>query len=418
MNPGMCMLAQLLKMYIYIPFSNIVKEHQADKGTKGFSAWNHFVCMIFGQIGGALSLRDIVGGFSNKKGKINHLRMTDAPTKSSISYANKHRSWEFFRDIFYATQTHIESVLKFEKKKFKFKNPLYSLDSSTISLCHSLFNWATYKCTKGAIKLHVVLNHITNLPQWALISNGNVHDVKITSQLLNFAKDSIICMDRGYVKFKLFEDLSLKGIFFVTRLKQSINYIVLEDLPIPAPVGRPKNEPEPQTGSRIIKDQLIWRPNSKNRELDRKAIHSKDKPLGVYRLVTAVVIVRDKEKEMSFITNNFKFSATTIAAIYKDRWAIESFFKVIKQNLKIKTFYGTSENAVKCQLWTALTAVLLIRYMQACSTISWAFSSLIIMFRWNMFDHLDLFEWLNQPHYKKPPPENQAKRPSLFDVLS
>jgi hypothetical protein len=212
--------------------------------------------------------------------------------------------------------------------KFRFKNKLLSLDSSTISLCLSLFPWAKFRRTKGAIKLHLLLDHDGYLPTYASISNGNRHDVTV-ARTVPLAPGSIVTMDRGYNDYHLFASWTSNGIFFVTRLKENADYMLVEERAIP------KNR-------NIISDQLI-----------RFTVFYAQKHCP-YLLRRVVVWDEHKEQELVFLTNHLTFGATTISAIYKDRWQIELFFKALKQNLKVKTFVGTTENALYIQIWTAL----------------------------------------------------------------
>jgi hypothetical protein len=318
----------------------------------------------------AKSLREICGGLSCCLGKLNHLGMQDAPNKSTLSYANAHRPWEMFRELFYQALTLCREAGP-GRHKFRFKNKLLSLDSTTISLCLSLFPWAEFRQTKGAIKLHLLLDHEGYLPTFALITNGKKHDVTMARQV-PLAPGSIVAIDRGYIDFRLFNAWTQKGIFFVTRLKDNTQYEVVGSYPIP--VNR-----------NILSDQIILFTGPKAKE---------DCPHKMRRLV---VWDPKEEREIVILTNHLKFGATTISDIYKDRWQIELFFKAIKQNLKIKTFVGTSENALYIQIWTALIAILLIKYLQFKSRFGWSLSNLVAFLRWNLFTYRDLWDWINDP---------------------
>jgi hypothetical protein len=338
--------------------------------------------MLFAQLAGSSSIRDIVNGLMGVKGKLIHLGITN-PTKSSISYANSHRPWEFFERLFHEIYAMVQKKAAGAKKKFKFKNPLYSIDSSTINLCLEVFDWALYKKTKGAVKLHLMLEHQNYLPCRALVTNGKVADISALRSLTSLPKGAIVVMDRGYFDFKIFGQWIANGIFFVTRIKDSILYEVVENHDVP----RPKDPSK----SRVLMDQTIAFTSDRAKKLCPNKV----------RLVT----VRDEEKDrtFSFVTNNFRLSAATIGNIYKDRWSIEAFFKAIKQNHKIKAFLGTSENAVKTQLWTALIAILLLKLLQLQSTFNWSLSNLIATFRLYLLMHMDLMKWVNDPLGNKPP---------------
>jgi IS4 transposase len=262
------------------------------------------------------------------------------------------------------------------KKKFRFRNKLFSLDATLIELCVSLFDWATYRQTKGAVKLHLLLDHDGYFPVFAHITDGRTHEVKI-AQNLSLPKGSIVVMDRGYVDYALFARWKKEGVWFVSRQKGNANYTVIEDRPVP--VNRS-----------IVADQLI---------ILNVYYSQKHYPYPLRRIEVWDEI---KRESVVFITNHMTFGATTIASIYKDRWQIEVFFKTIKQNLKIKTFVGTSANALMIQIWTALIALLILKYMTFRSQYGWSLSNLIAMLRYNLFTYRELWAWLDSP-YEVPP---------------
>lgn len=395
------MFAQLLSLIDRGSFKKAVKDRGSEKGAKGFSSWNHFVCLLFAQLAGASSLREVAGGLAGALGKLNHLGIFRSPNKSTLSYANNHRPWQLFEDIFKVVLNKARSMGRDRKKKFKFKNPLYSIDSSVIDLCLEVFDWALYKRTKGAVKLHLMLEHQSYLPCWALISDGKTADVTV-ARTMSLPRGAIVAMDRGYVDFNLFSSWTAQGVYFVTRIKERMLYEVVESRPVPAKAGRPPADRSEPSGSGVLRDETIV-------FTSQRAQWRCPMPL---RLVT--IWDETKKREMAFLSNNFKLSAATISAIYKDRWSIESFFKAIKQNLKIKTFLGTSENAVKSQLWTALLAILLMKYLQLMARLGWALSNLIALFRLNILVHRDLLAWLENP--KEPPPMASPEQPTLFDL--
>jgi hypothetical protein len=364
------LFSQLIAVFNRSQFYHLVYQHQSERYAKGFSSWDQFVAMLFCQLAHAKSLREICGGLACCTGKLRHLNMRQAPKKSTLSYANTHRPWEMYRDLFYQTLDTCKKAAP-GKHKFRFKNKLLSLDSTTISLCLSLFPWAHFRRTKGAIKLHLLLDHDGYLPTYAYISNGKKHDVTVARKV-PLSPGSIITMDRGYNDYKLFAFWTGNGIFFVTRLKENADYVVVKECAIP------QNRP-------IVSDQLI--------QFTGYKAH-KHCP---YTLRRVVVWDKEEQEEIVLLTNHLNFGATTIAAIYKDRWSIEVFFKTIKQHLKVKTFVGTTENALSIQIWTALIAILLIKYLQFKSTFGWSLSNLIAFLRWNLFTYRNLWEWINKP---------------------
>jgi hypothetical protein len=364
------LFSQLVALFRRQRFYGLVIEHGAERYSKGFSSWDHFVAMLFCQLAQAKSLREICGGLACTMGKLRHLGMKDAPKKSTLSYANAHRPWQMFRDLFYETlKTCKMSAPK--NHKFRFKNKLLSLDSTTIALCLTLFPWAEFRRTKGAVKLHLLLDHDGYFPTYAYVSNGKKHDVTIARKI-SLPPGSIVAMDRGYNDYKLFASWTENGIYFVTRMKDNADYTVVDWRTIPI------------TGD-VLSDQLI-RFNGYYAQKNCPHI-----------LRRVVVWDKENEREIVLLTNHLKFGANTIAAIYKDRWQIELFFKALKQNLKVKTFVGTTENALYIQIWTALIAMLLIKYLQFKSKFGWALSNLVAFLRWNLFTYRDLYEWIDNP---------------------
>lgn len=384
------LFSQIVSLFDRIRFRNLVTKHKAENRSKGFASWDHFVSMIFCQLAQAKSLREICGGLACCEGKLRHLGMNEAPKKSTLSYANANRPWKMFEDLFYETLG-ICSLAAPGKHKFRFKNKLLSMDSSTISLCLSIFPWAKFRQTKGAVKLHLLLDHDGYLPVFANITEGKQADVHFAWDI-PLSAGSIIVMDRGYNDYLLFNHWTTRGVFFVTRLKENASYEIVEERPVP------KNR-------NILADQIILFSEDQAR---------KDCPI---RLRKVVVWDAEKEREIVLLTNHMEFGPTTISSIYKDRWQIELFFKALKQNLKVKTFVGTSENALYIQIWTALVAMLIIKYIQFRSKFGWSLSNLVALLRWNLFTYRDLWEWADKPYDVLPiPPDplwNQMELPGF-----
>ena len=364
------LFSQLITLFNRQQFYRLVSNHRAEHYSKGFNSWDHFLAMLFCQLAQAKSLREICGGLACTMGKLRHLGMKDAPNKSTLSYANAHRPWEMFRDLFYETLK-ICKMAAPKNRKFRFKNKLLSLDSTTISLCLSLFPWAKFRRTKGAVKLHLLLDHDGYFPTYAYISNGKKHDVTIARKI-SLPPGSIVTMDRAYNHYKLFASWTENGVFFVTRMKENADFEVVEERVTPKNIN-------------VFSDQLIQFTGY---------YAKKDCPHILRRIV---VWDDENEEEIVLLTNHLKFGATTISAIYKDRWQIEIFFRHLKQNLKIKTFVGTTENALYTQIWTALIAILLIKFLQFKSRFGWSLSNLIAFLRWNLFTYRDLWEWIDNP---------------------
>ena len=369
--------SQLLQLFPRLEFEQAVKKHKADKGAKGFTCWGQFVAMLFCQFGRAHSLREICGGLASCEGKLKHLGIPEAPKKSTLGYANQHRPWELYQTVFGQMLGKCQSMalLSGYKKKFRFKNKLQSLDASTIDLCLSMYDWAKFRRTKGAVKLHLVLDHDGYLPSYAVITDGKKSDIK-AARTMKFASGTVLVFDRGYNDYDWFGKLTVQGVFLVTRMKDNAVYEVVEE------------RKTPEKGH-VLRDQVIFFPSmaAAGEEHFFRRIEIWDP---------------DKERTFVFLTNHLEFGATTIAAIYKDRWKVELFFKAIKQNLKIKTFLGTSANAVHTQIWTALIAMLVLRYLQLKSKFGWSLSNLAALLHLQLFVYRDLFDWLNAP-FEAPP---------------
>lgn len=370
------MFSQILQIIPRPSFSRLVFASGAERHAKGFSSWDQFVAMLFCQFAQAKSLREISDGLAVTCGKLNHLGLRNAPAKSTLAYANAHRPHELFVNLFFQLLDLCRSESPGKKKKFRFKNKLLSLDSTTIDLCLNLFPWADFRQTKGAVKLHLLLDHDGYLPEFAVITTGKTTDVKTAHNFI-LPAGSIVAVDRAYCDFELFSQWTNSGVYFVTRLKDNAAYEVVEKRPLPQ-------------HSNILSDQII-RFTGPQTSL---------KYPGLLRLVE--VWDEKNKQEIVLLTNHLHFGATTISRIYRDRWEIELFFKVLKQYLKIKTFVGTTPNALKTQIWTALIAILLLRYLQFRSKCNLPLCRLVALLRLNLFSYRNLWAWLDDP-FETPP---------------
>ena len=371
MIPVASCFSQLLSLVDRASFARAVRQHQAERGAKGFSCWDQFVAMLFCQMGGANSLREICGGLATATGKLVHLGLHQAPTRSTLAYANTHRPWQLYQTVFEELLKSCQSLAATKKRRFRFKHPLRSVDTSIIELCIKVFDWARFQRTKGAVKLHLQLDHQGCLPCWALVTDGDTNDVRI-AQKLEFAPGTIVVIDRGYLDYALYERWTDCGVYFVTRPRTNMLYKVTERRTVP-------------TRGNVTRDETIKLTSE----------HARKRCSSLLRQVT--VWDAEHERELVFLTNIFHLAASTIGAIYKDRWQIELFFKALKQNLKIKTFVGTSENAVNVQIWTALIAMLLLKFLWLKSTWAWSLSNLAAMLRFNLLSYRDLWAWLDEP---------------------
>lgn len=370
--------SQVLKLFSRGDFEKAVKEHKAERHARGFTSWGQFVAMLFCQVGRAHSLREICGGLACCEGQLKHLGVPASPKKSTLAYANEHRPWALFQTVFEQALGKCRELARSQggRKKFRFKNKLLSLDGSIIDLSVSLFDWAKYRRTKGAIKLHLLLDHDGYLPSFAVVTEGKTSEIKV-ARTMRFEPGTILAIDRGYIDYDWFRELTREEVYFVTRMKEGAVYEVKEEVEIPQ-------------NRNVVSDQIICFPR-----LAREG----EEPV-LFRRVE--ILDAAKQEKIVFLTNLLGFGATTIASIYKDRWQVELFFKALKQTLKIKTFVGTSANAVRTQVWTALIAMLVLKYLQLKSKFAWSLSNLAALLRQQLFFYRDLWTWLDDP-FQAPP---------------
>jgi hypothetical protein len=374
------LFAQIIQLLKRNEFKSLVDKYQTDKYNKGINTWTHFVSMLFLHFAKANSLSETSNGLKVTSGDLNHLGIQKkVPCKSSLSYINEHRNWEFFRDYYMCLYRSLTNEGNFKQVKFKIKRKIYLLDSTTIILCLSLFNWAKYRTTKGAIKLHMLLDYDGFLPTFINVTTGKVADVT-EARRLTIPADSVVVADRGYEDYALLSKWNEAGIKFVIRIKESTGTLGMKELPLPD--GKDEH---------ILIDEKIILENEQTRE---------KYPLQLRRVV---VYDRKNDKTIILVTNNFTWTANTVSELFKGRWNIEAFFKMLKQQLKIKTFVGTSFNAVMIQIWTAMTTILLLKYLRQKAKYNWSMSNLIAFLRMSLFLKLCLDQWLEKPF--KPPDE-------------
>jgi Transposase DDE domain/Domain of unknown function (DUF4372) len=365
--------SQMLQLFSRHDFERAVVEHRAERHARGFTCWGQFVAMLFCHLGRAQSLREICGGLAASEGKLRHLGLPDAPKRSTLAYAN--RPWQLYQSVFHQLLSRCRAVAG--GHGFRFKNKLLSLDATLIELCASVFDWAQYRRTKGAVKLHLLLDHQGLLPSFAVVTEGRVHESRI-ARTLRFDPGTIVAFDRGFTDYAWFASLDADGVYFVTRMKHNADYGVVERRPVP--------ERGPVQRDEIIFLYQLARQGGPDLFLRRIEVWDET-----------------QQRTMVFLTNHRNFAASTIAAIYRQRWQIELFFKALKQNLRIKTFVGTSSNALQIQIWTALIALLLLKYLQLRARFGWSLSNLAALLRQQLFVYRDLFDWLDQPFH--PPPQ-------------
>jgi hypothetical protein len=304
--------------------------------------------------------------------------------RSTLSYANQHRPAALFEDLFWTTLHRFRQhrLLGPRPAPFRFKNKLLSLDSTTISLCLTLFPWASFKKVKGGVKAHILLDHEDYMPRFVLLTTAKAADVRAGRQI-PVPRGSIVTTDRAYMDFPRFGEWTQQGVFFVCRLPDYPIYEVLSTASVPA-------------GGNILSDQIVQFTGRYSRRCP-------------YPLRRITIRIDGEHEPLILVTNLMKFASSTIGRIYKERWQIEVFFKTLKQNLKIKTFVGTTENALRIQIWTALIAMLLLKWLHHLSKARWSLSNLASMLRLNLFTYRDLQAWLDDP-FGTPPLEPQPEQ--------
>jgi len=384
------LFSQIISKLDTSKFKKLVKSHQSDKHQKGFNSWSHLVSMLFCQFAKSQSVRDISNGLRSATGNLNHLGMLTAPSKSTISYQNKHRSWELFRDYYYLLLDSLGQQAGMKRTKFKIKSKIFLLDATTISLCLSLFDWAKYKTHKGAIKMHTLLDYDGHLPAYVNITDGKTADNKGAYDIPLY-KGSVIVADRFYNDFSLLNVWDSNGVYFVVRHKDNIQFKTIKELELPE-----------HKHQHLLKDEIIELTGIKTKEKYPKKLRR-------------VALWDDKNQQIiEVITNQMSWTANTITELYKARWEVEIFFRDIKQQLHIKSFIGTSQNAVMIQIWTALITILILKALKAQAKHPWYLSNLVAFIRLNLFVKVDLQKWLDNPFAKEQPPPNLSLQGVLF----
>ena len=363
-------LSQLLKLIPRHEFEALANRFPEGRQLRKMTRWAQFIAMSIAQLTARDSLRDVVSNMTAQMNKLYHLGTTNV-TRSSLARVNERKTYQLYEALFGKLLTRCQGLAP--KHGFRFNNNLFSLDASTIDLCLSVFPWAKFRTTKGAIKLHVGLDHSGYLPTFLRITEGKTHDVTV-GRTLTLPKHSIVVFDRGYTDYHWYNLLNDKAIFFVTRQKANATYTVIE--------RRAVNKTQGLTSDQTIQ---IKGTKAKVCPIPLRRIGFNDPATG---------------KRYVFLTNNFALSAKTIADIYRSRWQIEIFFKLIKQNLKIKSFLGTSKNAVLTQVWIAMCLYLLLAYLKFCCQIRLSFQKIIRLLQLNLFERRDLMTLLCGP-----PPE-------------
>lgn len=357
--------SQLLKLIPRHEFETLSKAHHVGRQLRKTSRWSQFVSLSAGQLAGRHSLRDIESNMNAQSNRLYHLGATTV-ARTTLARLNEKQPYTMYEALFSKLYTRCQQLAP--KHRFRFKNKLYSLDASLIDLSLKIFPWAHYALGKAAMKLHVSLDHAGYIPQFAAITEGKVSDIEL-GRTLQFSRGSIVVFDKGYTDYKWFKALNAKGVFFVTRLRKSAIWRVEESREVNKNTGLTCDQTITLTG---IKPQKLGMPKLRR------------------------IGYRDPESNQyyEFITNNFVLSAKTIAAIYKERWQVELFFKWIKQNLKIKAFIGNSKNAIMTQIWVALCTCLMLAYIKFSAKIEWSLQKIVRILQLNLFMRRDLLSLL------------------------
>jgi len=384
------LFSQIISKLDASKFKSLVKLRQSDKHQKGFDSCSHLVSMLFCQFANSQSLRDISNGLRSATGNLNHLGMLKAPSKSTLSYQNKNRSWELFRDYYYVLLKGLGQQAHFKRTNFKIKSKIFLLDATTISLCLSLFDWAKYKTKKGAVKMHTLLDYDGHLPAYVNITDGKTADNKGAYDI-PLLKGSVIVADRFYNDFSLLNVWDSNQVYFVIRHKDNIKFETIKELELPK-----------KRHGHVLKDEIIKLTGTKTKEKYPKNLRR-------------VALWDEKNQQtIEVITNQMSWTANTITELYKARWEVEIFFRDIKQQLHIKSFIGTSHNAVMIQIWTALITILILKALKIQAKHSWYLSNLVAFIRLNLFVKVDLHKWLDNPFAKEQPPLNKYIQGVLF----
>jgi putative transposase len=376
MNKYNTILGQMLEFISRSRFEKLVKEYKTEHGTKGLRSWTQFVTMLFSQISGQHGLRSIEQSMNNQRNGWYHMGITNTEReikRSTLSYANAHRDSNLFKALFENLLGEAQSIQN--THGFRFKNPLYSIDSTIIDLCLKLFPWADFRKGKGGLKLTVKLDHQGKIPCFVVESNAREHDSRKIREV-PYNPGDVLVFDRGYTDYGYYQALCEGKVWFVTRLKSNAVYT------------RTKKREVRKDGN-IVSDYEISIPTLSKEITFRK------------------IIVRDPltKKKVVLLTNNAQWSSATVAAVYKERWQIEIFFKAIKQNLKIKRFYGNTKNAVMTQVWTALIAYLLFYLLKVkFKKHELSFTNFISVIKTMLFQRSSLYDLLSGT---RPPPKQK-----------
>lgn len=368
---NMTLFAQIIGLLPKEDFKKLVGQHNSDKHSKGLDSWHQLIAMLFCQFSKCEWLRDVCNGLMSAQGNLNHLGISHLVKRSTLSYQNQHRTWELFRDYYLKCKSHFFAKgNRRQRRKFnQIKGKVYMLDASLIHVCLKVFDWAHYRKTKGAMKLHMLLDYEHCLPEYMYFSDGTKHESPVAKRFV-IPRGSVIVADRGYINFKLMQYWQDQGVNFVIRCRDDVTLNSTDSL------------------------DEVEHPILKNEMVTLRKVTSK-----IYSDQLRLVEVWDEEnhKRIRLVTNQMNWTAETISELYRKRWSIEIFFRDIKTHLKVKTFIGTTPNAVLIQLWTAMLTILIIKYLKHIADYKWSQANLIGFIRIAILSKIALYKWLNYP---------------------
>ena len=384
MNQGKYIFSQLIELVSAKSFQTIVNRHSGEYKVKEFSCWKQFLCMAFGQLTHRESLSDTLLCLRANAGKLYHIGIGEIVSKSTLSKANENRSYLIYEDLAMLLIKQAKQLYMSDNQlDIELKNNVFAIDATTIDLCLSTFYWATFRSTKGGIKLHTQLDLKTSIPTFIHFSPASVHDVNVLD-VISFETDSFYIMDRGYVDYKRLYRIHQCSAFFVTRAKDNMNYRRLYSHGVDKTKG-------------VLCDQTILL----NGYYAAKDYPEKIRRIKFYDEETGRVLI--------FLTNNFHLKATEVAQLYKHRWKIELFFKWIKQHLKIKSFWGHSENAVKTQVWIAVSVYVLVAIAKKKFMIEKSLYEMLQIFSLSIFEKMPINQLFQQTQLQYFKEQNRNK---------
>jgi uncharacterized protein DUF4372/DDE family transposase len=374
MNSGKSIFSQLMDFLPSHEFRQCVERYNGDYKLKSFSCWDQFLCMAFAQLTYRESLRDIEACLRAHHTKLYHMGIRGRVSRNTLAHANSVRDWRIFEDFAKALIAIARQLYLNDSFGVALDQTVYALDATTIDLCLSLFPWATFRKHKGAVKLHTLLDMRGGIPTVIIITHGKIHEIKILDQII-FEAGAFYVMDRGYLDFARLHKLHLASAFFVTRAKRNFDYKRLYSQPVDRATG-------------VICDQVISLVNF----YPRKGYPDKLRRIRYFDA--------EKNKRLVFLTNNFTLPPLTIAQLYRSRWQVELFFKWIKQHLRIKKFYGTSENALKTQIWIAITVYVLVAIVKKRLHLEGSLYRILQICSVTLFEKTPILEALSLPEYE------------------